>query len=174
MTPAITDTISWWAPFEALEIGQQFTSRGRTVTESDVVSFAALTGDWHPQHCDAEWAGGSPFGERIAHGMLVVSLAAGLVPFDPGRVVALRRVADATFKRPVRFGDTLRVEGRIADLAAASGEAGLVTFAWNVVNQDGRTVSRARVEVLWKRDDVAPREEAEELARDGEFVPIPL
>ena len=56
MTPAITDTISWWAPFEALETGQQFTTRGRTVTEADVVAFAALTGDWHPQHSDAEWA----------------------------------------------------------------------------------------------------------------------
>jgi acyl dehydratase len=114
--PAITDTVSWWAPFEALETGQQFTTRGRTVTEADVVGFAALTGDWHPQHADAAWAEQSPFGERIAHGMLVVSLAAGLVPFDPGRVMALRRVSDATFKRPVRFGDTLHVEGRIADL----------------------------------------------------------
>ena len=170
----ITDTISWWAPFEALETGQQFTTRGRTVTEADVVSFAALTGDWHPQHSDAEWAASSAFGERIAHGMLVVSLAAGLVPFDPGRVIALRRVADATFKRPVRFGDTLRVEGRIAELAPGSDDDGLVTFAWNVVNQDGRTVSRARVEVLWKRDEVAAVEEAAEPARNGEFVPIPL
>ena len=170
MTPAITDSISWWAPFEALEAGQEFTTRGRTVTEADVVSFAALTGDWHPQHCDAEWAGGSPFGERIAHGMLVVALASGLVPFDPGRVVALRRVADATFKRPVRFGDTLRVEGRIADLGAGSEEAGLVTFAWNVVNQEERTVCRARVEVLWKRDVPADVESE----RNGDFVPIPL
>jgi acyl dehydratase len=170
MTPAITDSISWWAPFEALEAGQEFITRGRTVTEADVVSFAALTGDWHPQHCDAEWAGGSPFGERIAHGMLVVALASGLVPFDPGRVVALRRVADATFKRPVRFGDTLRVEGRIAELGAGSEDAGLVTFAWNVVNQEGRTVCRARVEVLWKRDVLADVEPE----RNGEFVPIPL
>jgi acyl dehydratase len=170
MTGAITDTISWWAPFEALEPGQEFTTRGRTVTEADVVGFASLTGDWHPQHSDAEWASESPFGERIAHGMLVVSLAAGLVPFDPGRVVALRRVCDATFKRPVRFGDTLRVEGRIAEVAAASDEAGLVTFTWNVVNQDSRTVCRARVEVLWKRDALAEIEPE----RDGEFVPIPL
>ena len=170
MTGAITDTISWWAPFEALETGQEFITRGRTVTEADVVGFAALTGDWHPQHADAEWAAAGPFGERIAHGMLVVSLASGLVPFDPGRVVALRRVADATFKRPVRFGDTLRVEGRIAELGAGSDEAGLVTFAWNVVNQDGRTVCRARVDVLWKRDAV----EEVEHERNGEFVPIPL
>ena len=170
MTPAITDTISWWAPFEALEPGQEFTTRGRTVTEADVVGFASLTGDWHPQHCDAAWAEGSPFGERIAHGMLVIALASGLVPFDPGRVVALRRVADATFKRPVRFGDTLRVEGRVADLGSGSEEAGLVTFAWNVVNQDDQTVCRARVEVLWKRDVLAELEPE----RNADFVPIPL
>jgi 3-hydroxybutyryl-CoA dehydratase len=170
MTPAITDTISWWAPFEALEPGQEFTTRGRTVTEADVVGFASLSGDWHPQHCDAAWAEGSPFGERIAHGMLVIALASGLVPFDPGRVVALRRVADATFKRPVRFGDTLRVEGRVADLGSGSEEAGLVTFAWNVVNQDDQTVCRARVEVLWRRDVLAELEPE----RDADFVPIPL
>ena len=171
MTPAITDTISWWAPFEALEPGQEFTTRGRTVTEADVVSFAALTGDWHPQHADAEWAAAGPFGERIAHGLLVVALASGLVPLDPGRVVALRRVCDATFKRPVRFGDTLRVEGRIAELGAGSGEAGLVTFAWNVVNQEGRAVCRARVQVLWMRDVPA---DVEREPSNGEFVPIPL
>ena len=172
MTPAITDTISWWAPFEALEVGQEFTSRGRTVTEADVVGFASLTGDWHPQHADAQWAEGSPFGERIAHGLLVVSLAAGLVPFDPGRVVALRQVSQATFKRPVRFGDTVHVEGRIAELAPGSDDAGLVTFAWNVVNQDDRIVCRARVDVLWRRDGSAELET--ETTRNGEFVPIPL
>jgi len=172
MSSAITDTMSWWAPFEALEAGQEFVTRGRTVTEADVVGFAALTGDWHPQHADAAWAEQSPFGERIAHGMLVVSLAAGLVPFDPGRVIALRRVADATFKRPVRFGDTLHVEGRIAELAPASDEAGLVVFAWNVVNQDGRTVCRARVEVLWRRDGES--EAVTAMPDVNGFVPIPL
>ena len=61
-------TVTWNAPFEELEAGQPFTTRGRTVTEADVVGFAALTGDWHPQHSDAQWAADSPFGERIAHG----------------------------------------------------------------------------------------------------------
>ena len=170
MQGTITDTLSWWAPFEALERGQSFTTRGRTVTEADVVAFAALTGDWHPQHADARWAAGSPFGERIAHGMLVISLAAGLVPFDPERVLALRRVGDATFKRPVRFGDTLRVEGRVAEVARVSDEAGLVTFAWTVVNQDDRAVCRAKVEVLWRADAVA----AEAAEPASSFVPIPL
>ena len=93
--------MNWSAPFEELAAGAAFTTRGRTVTEADVVSFAALTGDWHPQHTDAVWASESPFGERIAHGLAVVSFAAGLVPFDPERVMALRRVADATFQLPV-------------------------------------------------------------------------
>jgi acyl dehydratase len=171
MTPDITDTISWWAPFDALEPGQSFVTRGRTVTEADVVGFAQLTGDWHPQHGDAEWAARSPFGERIAHGLLVVSLGAGLVPFDPGRVVALRGVRDATFKRPVRFGDTIHVEGRIAELAAATDDAGLVTMAWDVLNQEGRIVCRARVDVLWRREEGASRAAIEESTG---FVPISL
>jgi acyl dehydratase len=141
--------LDWSAPFESLAEGQAFTTRGRTVTEADVVAFAALTADWHPQHSDAEWAASSAFGERIAHGLLVVSLAAGLVPFDPARVKALRRVSDATFKRPVRFGDTLHVTGKVASLAAVTEEAGLVTFAWRVLNQHGQAACLARVEVLW-------------------------
>ena len=165
-------SFNWNAPFESLEAGQAFTTRGRTVTEADVVAFAALTGDWHPQHADAQWAAESPFGERIAHGLFVISLAGGLVPFDPERVVALRRVGDVVFKRPVHFGDTLHVEGRIAELEPATDDAGLVTFAWNVVNQDGRVVCRARVEVLWRADGESASD-GTEYAVNG-FVPIPL
>jgi acyl dehydratase len=138
------------SPFETLAPGQEFTTPERTISEADVLGFAGLTGDWHPQHADAEWAANGPFGERIAHGMLVISAAAGMVPFDPHRVIALRRVADVVFKRPVRFGDTLRVDGRIAELRRATDEAGLVTFTWSVVNQHDQVVCRARVEVLWR------------------------
>jgi 3-hydroxybutyryl-CoA dehydratase len=166
MTP---DTIIWSAPFEALELGQEFTTRGRTVTEADVVGFASLTGDWHPQHSDAQWASASSFGERIAHGLLVVSLGAGLVPFDPSRVVALRQISQATFKRPVCFGDTIHVEGRVAELLPGAGDAGLAVFAWNVVNQEEQVVCRARVDVLWQRDAAV-----EAVTEANGFVPIPL
>jgi acyl dehydratase len=159
-------------PFERLTEGAAFETRGRTVTESDVVAFAAQTGDWHPQHADAEWARDSAFGERIAHGMLVLSYAVGLVEFDPGRVVALRRVADAVFKRPVRLGDTIRVRGLVTGLEPVSDEAGLVTLAWTIVNQDGKTVVRARVEVVWRRD--APPVPDPFQPADNGFVPIPL
>ncbi|MDP9377127.1 MAG: MaoC family dehydratase N-terminal domain-containing protein [Actinomycetota bacterium] len=149
------ETLDWSAPFGALAPGQSFTTRGRTVTEADVVAFAALTGDWHSQHSDAVWAANSAFGERIAHGMLVISLAVGLVPLDPDRVVALRRLSDVVFKRPVKFGDTVRVSGKVAEVAAVGDEAGLVTFTWSIHNQDDQLVCRARVEVVWRADDAA-------------------
>ena len=158
------------APYEDVPLGATFTTRGRTVTEADVVAFAALTGDWHPQHADARWAAGSAFGERIAHGMLIVSFAVGLVPFDPERVVALRRIGDVVFKRPVRFGDTIHVEGRVLERTRVSDEAGLVTFAWSVLNQDARLVCRAKVDVLWRAEEPVP----ERPEVDVRFVPIPL
>ena len=154
MSPATADAapLDWAAAYDDLRPGQAFVSRGRTITEADVVGFAALTGDWHPQHSDAVWAAESAFGERIAHGMLVISFAVGLVPLDPRRVVALRRLGDVVFKRPVRLGDTLRVSGRIAELAPVGDEAGLVTLGWSIHNQESQLVCRARVEVLWSRD----------------------
>src|SRR3954469_26007991 len=160
--------------FDDLRVGAVLATRGRTITETDVVSFAAHTGDWHPQHTDAEWSAGSPFGERIAHGLLVLSIAVGALGFDPERVIALRRIGDAVFKRPVRLGDTIRAEARIAELAPVSGEAGLVTLALRILNQRDELVCRARAEVLWRRASVAGEPEPEVPAAVEAFVPIPL
>jgi acyl dehydratase len=160
-------------PFDELAEGTRFQTRGRTVTEADVVAFAAQTGDWHPQHSDADWAGQSEFGERIAHGMLVLSYAVGLLAFDPERVLALRRVADAVFKRPVRLGDTIRVRGSVQACAPVSDDAGLVTLGFQIVNQYDQTVVRARVEVVWRRDAAGIVPELDTVPDNG-FVPIPL
>ncbi|HEX8073684.1 MAG TPA: MaoC/PaaZ C-terminal domain-containing protein [Thermoleophilaceae bacterium] len=137
--------------FDALAEGERFVSRGRTITEADIVAFSALTGDWHPQHADAVWAASSDFGERIAHGALVLSFSLGLVDFDPDRVMALRRISNATFKAPTRIGDTIRVEGRVASLRPIDARAGLVETGWRVVNQHGRGVVVFSVDVLWRR-----------------------
>jgi len=65
--------------FEDFQVGETVVTRARTVTETDIVSFAALTGDWYPLHTDVEYAKKGPFGERIAHGLLVLSIANGLL-----------------------------------------------------------------------------------------------
>ena len=143
-------TLDWAVPFEALEEGLAFATAEHVVTEEEVLAFAALTGDHHPQHVDAAWAASSAFGEQIAHGMFVVSLAAGLVPFDPSRVIALRALREVTFKRPVRFGDAIRVEGRVEGLRSVGEDAGLVTLVWRILDADDRLACRAKVDVVWR------------------------
>jgi 3-hydroxybutyryl-CoA dehydratase len=137
--------------FDDLRLGDAMESSGRTVTEYDVVSFASLTGDWHPQHADAAWAAESPFGRRIAHGMLVISYAIGLLPIDPRVVLALRSIDGAVLKRPVGLGDTIRVRAKVAGLRPLADDTGLVTLAVRIVNQDGELVCRMEMVVLWRR-----------------------
>jgi 3-hydroxybutyryl-CoA dehydratase len=142
--------------FSELAVGDRFATRARTVTESDVAAFASLTGDMHPQHTDAVWAAASPFGERIAHGMLVVSYALGLLALDPERVVALRRVRDVVFKRPVAIGDTIRADGRVERLDEIDAATGIVGVRLDILNQRPRTVARASIDVLWRRGERVP------------------
>jgi 3-hydroxybutyryl-CoA dehydratase len=137
--------------FDRLEPGSRFRSRGRTITEADLVSFAALTGDSHPVHTDAEWAAESEFGSRIAHGALILSYSVGLVPFDPEQVLALRGFEKVAFKRPVRIGDTIHVEGRLESKRELDAASGLAVFSWRIVNQLGDAVALAKARVVWRR-----------------------
>ena len=137
--------------FDDLRIGDAMESSGRTITEYDVVSFASLTGDWHPQHADAAWAAESPFGRRIAHGMLVISYALGLLPIDPRVVLALRSLDGAVLKRPVGLGDTIRVRAKVAEKRPLGDETGLVTLAVRIVNQEDELAARLQIVVLWRR-----------------------
>ncbi len=136
--------------------GATIVSRGRTVTEADVVLFAGLTGDFNPQHTDAVWAAGTPFGQRIAHGLLVVSYALGLLPIDAGRVIALRRLDKVVFKRPVRIGDTIRVEARVSRLRPADAEADTLKWDLKVIRDDDQTALTAKIDLLWRRASAVP------------------
>lgn len=138
--------------FDQLEEGAKVTTPGRTITETDVVSFSALTGDWHPQHSDATWAAQSHFGERIAHGMMVVSYTVGLLPFEPDRVVALRGLRDVVFKRPVPIGETISAEAEVAAKKPLDEDHGLVTLAVKIKNADGKLLTRLAIDALWRRD----------------------
>jgi acyl dehydratase len=158
------------ADLDGLEIAETVVSRGRTITEADVVSFAALTGDWHPQHTDATWAADSRFGRRVAHGMLLLSYAVGLVPLDPARVVALRGISDVVFKRPVHIGDTIKVASRIDDVKPLDDETALVRVSWRIVNQAGEGVARARLAIVWRRRAPAADRPSNEPQLDEVFL----
>src|SRR5712692_11605862 len=94
--------------FEDLKIGQEYTSPGRTVTETDVVLFAGLSGDYNVLHTDAEHMKASLFGERIAHGLLGLSIQQGLLDrVVPGQAVGPLAAVKWKFKGPIKIGDTI-------------------------------------------------------------------
>ena len=149
--------------FDALEGGERFVTQGR----DDHRVGPGLVRDAHRRLPSlSTWTPPGPprsrFGERIAHGMLVLSYAIGLLPIDPERVVALRRVSDVVFKHPVYIGDTIHVEGRLESATEIDAAHGLVESHWKVVTQRERTALRARMEVVWRRSAV-PAEIASEL-----------
>ncbi len=98
--------------FEEFEGGQQIVTPGRTITESDIVSFAGLSGDYNQIHTDAEFARTTPYGQRIAHGLLVLSIASGLAMRTgvlEGTVIAFREINNWKFTKSVFIGDTIHV-----------------------------------------------------------------
>jgi 3-hydroxybutyryl-CoA dehydratase len=125
--------------FEEYQIGDTWRSRGRTITESDLVMFAAWSGDWYPLHTDQEWAKNTQFGQRIAHGLLILSASMGLTHLEPGRVVAFYGIDHLRFVRPTYIGDTIHVEMEVAS-KQDKGEAGIVASHATVLNQDGNPV----------------------------------
>ncbi|MEA2347474.1 MAG: 3-hydroxybutyryl-CoA dehydratase [Thermoleophilaceae bacterium] len=168
-------TYNWSRPFDELVEGEEFATDPRVIGERDVLLFAALTGDHHPAHVDGQWAARGPFGEQVAHGMLVLSFAVGMVPFDPQQVVALRRISDVVFKRPVKLGDVIRVEGKLESKKAMSDEAGLACWSWTIADARGSNppACRAKVDVLWRRSD--PDANYDPFSGDHHgFLPIPL
>lgn len=99
--------------FEEVQVGAEWISRARTLTETDIVMFAALSGDWYPLHTDKEWAAKTPFGQRIAHGFLVLSMATGLMNLVPGPVAAFYGIERVRFVKPTFIGDTIHVYARV-------------------------------------------------------------
>lgn len=135
--------------FGDLEPGLHFETAARTVTETDIVLFACLTGDLHPQHTDAAWAARSPYGERIAHGLLLVSYAIGLLTDAGSRVAGLRGIGEVTFKAPGRLGDTIRLTGTITPLEQLDETHGVVSSRCAIVEDRGLTLARLRLDLLW-------------------------
>ncbi len=138
-----------------LEAGRRYTSQGRTVTEGDIVTFAGLSGDFTPIHVDAEFARSTPFGERTAHGPLVLSTAIGLVTpsgIFGERVIGLVNL-NWDFAGAVRIGDTIRSEVVVEEIRPSSrpGRA-VATYRLEVRNQRGETVQTGRMIVVVRAD----------------------
>ena len=138
--------------FEDLDIGNTFDSPTRTVTEADVVNFACLSADFNRLHVDAEFAKGTPYGQRIAHGLLVLSVMSGLVTrmqlnlhLEPSLMGLLD--IQCRFPKPTFIGDTLRVRVEVAEKSETSKpDRGVVAFKRQVLNQRSEVV----VEGDWK------------------------
>jgi acyl dehydratase len=137
--------------FEDIVPGTALVTRGRTITEADIVQFAGLTGDYNPMHTDAEYMKGSAFGQRIAHGMLTLSYAVGQayqLGFMERTVLAFRGL-EMKFSLPVFIGDTLHVELVVGEKKEARRMGGgWVDFAVKIVNQDGKTVQSGTWTIL--------------------------
>ena len=137
--------------FEEVEIGQTFVTRGRTITESDLVQFAALTGDYNPMHTNAEYMKTHPMGQRIAHGMLTISYAVGQLyqlGFMERTVIAFRGL-DMKFSLPVFIGDTLHSAIKIVEKKEARRlGGGIVTAEIRIINQDGKTVQSGTMQLI--------------------------
>jgi len=138
--------------FEDFAKGDVFTTPGRTVGETEVTQFAQLTGDFNPLHTDSVFAAASPFGRRIAHGLLGLSLVSGLVArlgvFE-GTAVAALGIENWRYHAPVFFGDTVHVVVTIADTRLTSdGQRGILFRDYELVNQDGVTVQSGRMPIM--------------------------
>ena len=142
--------------YEEYELGATITSQARTVTESDIVNFAALSGDWNPLHTDAETAGQSPYGGRIAHGLLVLSIASGLAErlrFMSGTVLGCLNL-NWEFRAAVKIGDTVHVTAAVEELKPMPRlGGGYVTFKLKVLNQEDKVVQRGTWKVLIKSQE---------------------
>jgi len=139
--------------FEEFTEATEVVSHGRTITESDIVNFAGVSGDFTTIHTDAEFARSTPFGERIAHGLLVLSVATGLsaqMGFIEGTVIAFIGL-EWKFKGAVKIGDTVHLVAKVKQTKAMRAMGGgFVIFDVRVLNQRNEVVQQGEWNVLVK------------------------
>ncbi len=139
------------------DIGEKWTTPGRTITEANIVNYAGLTGDWHPIHTDSEYAEKSPFGQRIAHGMLTLCIGSTL-PFritddnpTPKKFLAFYGLDKVRFMSQVKIGDTLHSEIEIVSIEFKDNKTGVLASITSVKNHHGETVCVFSGKILVER-----------------------
>lgn len=140
--------------FEQFEVGAKYVSQGRTVTEADVVAFAGLSGDFNPLHTDATFAGTTPFGERIAHGMLTVAISTGMSNWTgifAGTTIALVE-QNIKYTGAVKFNDTVHLEMEVTEKKETSKpDRGIINIAAKMLNDAGQMVVDMKWTLMMKR-----------------------
>lgn len=140
--------------FDDFNIGDTFVSQARTVSEADVVNFAGLSGDFNPLHTDEEFGKTTPFGSRIAHGMLVAAMATGMANWTgvfEGTTIALMEQV-LQYKGAVKFGDTIHLELKVAEKKETSKpDRGVIVFETHICNQDSKAVIEGKWTLMLKR-----------------------
>jgi acyl dehydratase len=150
--------VRFWDDFK---VGESWESTGRTVTETDVVHFAMMSGDWMPGHTDRESAKSLPYGERIAHGLLGVAIASGLfIRTECCRLMAPNVLAllglDWKFVDVIKINDTVHLRITVVEVRETSRpERGVLTLERELINQSGVVVQRGRTPILVKRRPAA-------------------
>jgi 3-hydroxybutyryl-CoA dehydratase len=136
--------------FTDLAVGDEWESPRRTVTETDVVLFAGLSGDFNPLHVDHSSSQNGPFGRPVAHGLLGMSIATGLISQAPRiDTLAFLEILEWKFLHPIAFGDTIHAVSKVESLAPhPNGRRGVVTWHRRVFNQNGLVVQEGRTQTL--------------------------
>ena len=140
--------------FEDFEVGEESMTAGRTITETDIVNFAGITGDWNEIHTNQELAARGPFGQRIAHGALIFSIATGLsvrTGQTSDTVIAFYGLDRLRFVKPTLIGDTVHVRQKVEGKSERDAGSGILTMLNEVINQRDEVVISYTAKVLLKR-----------------------
>lgn len=140
--------------FEDFEVGEQSKTAGRTITETDIVNFAGITGDWNEIHTNKEFAERGPFKQRIAHGALIFSIATGLgvrLGQTADTVIAFYGLDRLRFVKPTFIGDTIHVTQKVEAKSERDDRSGIITMLSEVINQRDEVVVSYTAKVLLRR-----------------------
>lgn len=141
--------------FEDFEVGEELVSPARTVTQTDIINFACLSGDFNEVHTNFEYCKTTQFGEAIAHGPLVYAIMGGLQyasGINDGTLIALLQIDEWRMLNAVKHGDTIRLHSKVLDKKETSKpEKGIITFRRQCVKQDGTVAQEMIAKLLYRR-----------------------
>lgn len=146
--------------FEDFTVGDVMHTGRRTITSTDIVNFACLSGDFNDVHTNHEYARSTPYGEPIAHAPLVFAVAAGLnyaSGINDGTLLGVLGIDRWRMREPVKHGDTIHVESTVVETRASQSrpDAGIVRFERRFVNQHGSAVQEMEITILYRRREPA-------------------